>query len=65
MCTYMTLVCGDDAEMGQFGADSTTVVVNVTEGNTALISCSPPASVPAVTVSYELNGTPVDMTSGM
>lgn len=52
------------AEMESFGADSTTVVVNVTEGNTALITCTPPASIPAAVVTYELNGVPIDLTPG-
>lgn len=54
----------DVAEMESFGVDSTTVVVNVTEGNTALITCTPPASIPAAVVTYELNGIPIDLTPG-
>lgn len=51
-------------ELARFNADSTTVVVNVTEGNTALVPCSPPASVPAAVVTFELNGVPIDTSSG-
>ncbi len=52
------------AEMERFSADSTTIVINVAEGNTALIPCTPPASVPTAIVSFELNGSPIDMSSG-
>lgn len=40
------------------------VLTNVTEGNVALIPCSPPQGIPLPTVSFEFNGKTLDSSTG-
>ncbi len=43
--------------------DQNDVYVNTTEGNIALIPCTPPRSDPPATVVFEVNSTTIDQSS--
>ena len=47
-----------------FASGTSTMFVNVTEGNTALIPCMPPNSIPTAIIVFELNGAVIDMATG-
>ncbi len=52
------------SELGQFGAASSDIGVNVTEGNTALIPCPIPSSRPAAITRFEHNGAEISSGNG-